>query len=162
VQHETIDLRDVVSNVAEATRPALAERGIHEVVVSSADPLTVMGDRDRLHQALLNLVLNAMDAMPDGGRLRIVQERQNGQAKISIADQGVGMSDEVMQRAFDPFFTTKTRGAGLGLAKVQTIVRDHGGSITCDSAPGRGTTFTISLTVTQNHGEPNAAVYSAG
>ena len=162
VQHETIDLRDVVSNVAEATRPALAERGIHEVVVSSADPLTVMGDRDRLHQALLNLVLNAMDAMPDGGRLRIVQERQNGQAKISIADQGVGMSDEVMQRAFDPFFTTKTRGAGLGLAKVQTIVRDHGGSITCDSTPGRGTTFTISLTVTQNHGEPNAAVYSAG
>ena len=110
--------------------PALAERGIHEVVVTSADPLTVMGDRDRLHQALLNLVLNAMDAMPDGGGLRIVEERQDGLAKISIADQGIGMSDEVRQRAFDPFFTTKTRGAGLGLAKVQTIIGDHGGSIT--------------------------------
>lgn len=161
--HEAIDLRDVVSNVAEATRPALAERGIHEVVIACADPLTVMGDRDRLHQALLNLVLNAMDAMPDGGRLRIVQERRNGQAKVSIADEGIGMSDEVRQRAFDPFFTTKTRGAGLGLAKVQTIVRDHGGSITCDTSPGRGTTFTICLAVTQNQGEPaNAAVRSAG
>jgi two-component system sensor histidine kinase HydH len=163
VQHEAIDLRDVVSNVAEATRPALAERGIHEVLVASPDPLTIMGDRDRLHQALLNLVLNAMDAMPDGGQLRIVQERQDGLAKVSIADQGVGMPDEVRQRAFDPFFTTKTRGAGLGLAKVQTIIRDHGGSITCDTSPGRGTTFTISLAVTQNQGEPaNAAVHSAG
>lgn len=162
VQHESIDLRDVVSNVAEATRPALAERGIHEVLVPCADPLTVMGDRDRLHQALLNLVLNAMDAMPDGGRLRIVEERQDGLATISIADQGVGMTDEVRQRAFDPFFTTKTRGAGLGLAKVQTIIGDHGGSITCDTIPGRGTTFTIRLAVAQNQGEPNAAIHSAG
>lgn len=162
LQHESLDLRDVVSNVAEAARPSLAERGIHEVVVSSADPLPIMGDRDRLHQALLNLVLNAMDAMPDGGRLQIVEERHNGQAKISIADQGVGMSDEVRARAFDPFFTTKTRGAGLGLAKVQTIIHDHGGSITFDTAPGRGTTFTICLTVTQSQGEPHAAVHSAG
>jgi signal transduction histidine kinase len=162
VQHESIDLRDVVSNVAEATRHALAERGIHEVLVPCAHPLTVIGDRDRLHQALLNLVLNAMDAMPDGGRLRIVEERQNGLATISIADQGVGMTDEVRQRAFDPFFTTKTRGAGLGLAKVQTIIGDHGGSITCDTAPGRGTTFTIRLAVAQNQGEPNAAIHSAG
>ncbi|HEY7646202.1 MAG TPA: ATP-binding protein [Hyphomicrobiales bacterium] len=162
VQHESIDLRDVVSNVAEATRPALAERGIDEVLVPCADPLTVIGDRDRLHQALLNLVLNAMDAMPEGGRLRIVQERRDGLATISIADQGVGMTDEVRQRAFDPFFTTKTRGAGLGLAKVQTIIGDHGGSITCDTAPGRGTTFTIRLAVAQNQGEPNAAIHSAG
>lgn len=162
VQHESIDLRDVVSNVAEATRPALAERGIDEVLVSCADPLTVIGDRDRLHQALLNLVLNAMDAMPDGGRLRIVEERRDGLATISIADQGVGMTDEVRQRAFDPFFTTKTRGAGLGLAKVQTIIGDHGGSITCDTMPGRGTTFTIRLAVTQNQGEPHAAIHSAG
>lgn len=162
LQHEAIDLRDVVSNVAEATRPALAERGIQEVVVKADDPLPVMGDRDRLHQALLNLVLNAMDAMPDGGALQIVGERQNGVAKISIADQGVGMSDEVRARAFDPFFTTKTRGAGLGLAKVQSIVRDHGGSIRCDTMAGRGTTFTICLTVTQNQGESNAAVHPAG
>jgi two-component system, NtrC family, sensor histidine kinase HydH len=162
LQHEAIDLRDVVSNVAEATRPALAQRGIHEVVVACADPLTVMGDKDRLHQALLNLVLNAMDAMPEGGALRIVEERQDGVAKISIADQGIGMSDEVRQRAFDPFFTTKTRGAGLGLAKVQTIIGDHGGSITCDTAPGRGTTFIITLKVAQNQGEPHAAIHSAG
>jgi signal transduction histidine kinase len=72
------------------------------------------------------------------------------------------MTDEVRQRAFDPFFTTKTRGAGLGLAKVQTIIGDHGGSITCDTAPGRGTTFTIRLAVAQNQGEPNAAIHSAG
>jgi signal transduction histidine kinase len=162
VELEAIDLRDVVSNVAEATRPTLAERGIHEVVMPSADPLPVMGDKDRLHQALLNLVLNAMDAMPDGGELQIREERRNGVATVSIADQGVGMAEDVRARAFDPFFTTKTRGAGLGLAKVQSIIRDHGGSITCDTMPGRGTTFTICLAVAQNQGELNAAVRSAG
>lgn len=162
LHREALDLRDVVANVAEAARPALAERGIHDDVVACDGPLSVIGDRDRLHQAFLNLVLNAMDAMPDGGKLRIVEECQDGMAKISIADEGVGMSEEVRQRAFDPFFTTKTRGAGLGLAKVQAIIGDHGGSITCETVPGHGTKFTISLSVMQNQGQSHAPVHPVG
>ncbi|MGB0084402.1 MAG: HAMP domain-containing sensor histidine kinase [Rhodomicrobiaceae bacterium] len=162
LEREALDLRDILAHVAEAARPALAERGIEDDVVACADPLAVLGDRDRLHQAFLNLVLNAMDAMPEGGRLRIVEERQQGMAKISIADQGVGMSEEVRRRAFDPFFTTKTKGAGLGLAKVQAIIGDHGGSISCESAPGYGTTFTICLAVLQNQGQTHAPMHSAG
>jgi two-component system, NtrC family, sensor histidine kinase HydH len=162
LQREALDLREVVANVTEAARPQLAERGICDDIVACAAPLAMLGDRDRLHQAFLNLVLNAMDAMPCGGKLRIVEACEDGLAKISIADQGIGMSEEVKQRAFDPFFTTKTRGAGLGLAKVQAIIGDHGGSISCESAPGHGTTFTISLSVMQNQGQANAPVHSAG
>jgi two-component system, NtrC family, sensor histidine kinase HydH len=161
LEREPLDLREIVSHVTEVARPALAERGISDDVVPCGVALSVAGDRDRLHQAFLNLILNAMDAMPDGGRLRIVEELGDGIARISIADQGVGMSDEVRKRAFDPFFTTKMRGTGLGLAKVQAIIGDHGGSITCESRPGHGTTFTISLAILQNQGQAHAPIHSA-
>ena len=162
MQREALDLRDVLAHVVEAAGPALAERGIKDDVVACTAPLSVLGDRDRLHQAFLNLVLNAMDAMPDGGELRIVEECDAGMARISIADKGIGMPDHVRLRAFDPFFTTKTRGAGLGLAKVQAIIGDHGGSITCESEPGQGTTFTICLSVLQNQGQLHAPMHPVG
>jgi signal transduction histidine kinase len=162
LQREAIDLREVVSHVAEVARPALAERGIRDDVITFGEPLSVLGDRDRLHQALLNLVLNAMDAMPSGGQLRIVEDCGGGVARIAIADEGIGMTEEVRQRAFDPFFTTKTRGTGLGLAKVQAIIGEHGGSISCESEPGKGTTFTILLSTMQNQGHAHAPIHSAG
>ena len=162
MERETLDLRDVLAHVAEAARPALAERGIKDDVVACAAPLSMLGDRDRLHQAFLNLVLNAMDAMPDGGELRIVEECDAGMAKISVADRGIGMPEHVRLRAFDPFFTTKTRGSGLGLAKVQAIIGDHGGSIICESKLGEGTTFTICLSVLQNQGQLHAPMHPAG
>ena len=161
LEREPLDLREIVSHVTEVARPALAERGISDDVVPCGVALSVAGDRDRLHQAFLNLILNAMDAMPEGGRLRIVEELGDGVARISIADQGIGMSDEVKKRAFDPFFTTKMRGTGLGLAKVQAIIGEHGGSITCESTPGHGTTFTISLAILQNQGQAHAPIHSA-
>jgi signal transduction histidine kinase len=161
LEREPLDLREIVSHVTEVARPALAERGISDYVVPCGVALPVAGDRDRLHQAFLNLILNAMDAMPDGGRLRIVEELGDGVARISIADQGIGMSDAVKKRAFDPFFTTKMRGTGLGLAKVQAIIGEHGGSITCESTPGHGTTFTISLAILQNQGQAHALIHSA-
>lgn len=145
-RRENIDLRDVVARVVEGARPALGERRITDQVSSPAVPLRIEGDADRLYQALLNLVLNAMDAMPDGGQLKIVTGVDGGFIRIAVQDTGIGMSEDVRRRVFDPFFTTKTRGTGLGLAKVQAIIEDHGGSIRCDSAPDRGSTFTIRLT----------------
>jgi two-component system, NtrC family, sensor histidine kinase HydH len=151
-RREMIDLRDVVSRVIDVARPALVKKRIADVVANSNGPLRIEGDPDRLHQALLNLVLNAMDAMPDGGKLEIDAGLDGEQIRITVQDNGIGMAEDVRKRVFDPFFTTKTRGTGLGLAKVQTIIEEHGGSIRCDSAPSRGATFTIHLTPGANKG----------
>ena len=115
--------------------------------ISAAEPVTLVGDHDKLEQTLINLVLNAVDAMPRGGTVEIAVERQGAHAELRVSDSGDGMSEEVAARVFDPFFTTKPtgRGNGLGLAVVRGIVADHGGSIRVTSAPGRGTTFTIEL-----------------
>jgi two-component system, NtrC family, sensor histidine kinase HydH len=159
-RRESVDLRDVVSRVIEGARPALVKRRIVDVVASPLTPLQIEGDADRLHQALLNLVLNAMDAMPDGGQLKIAAGVDGGRIRIAVQDDGIGMTEDVRKRVFDPFFTTKARGTGLGLAKVQAIVEDHGGSIRCDSAPNRGTTFTIRLKPETGGSKSNGAVNS--
>jgi PAS domain S-box-containing protein len=111
-------------------------------------PLWVHGDPIQLQQATINLAINARDAMPHGGtvRVRLTQEDEEW-VTIRVSDQGIGMSQEVQARMFDPFFTTKPRGlgTGLGLAIVSSVVRAHEGEIQCESTPGQGTTFTIRL-----------------
>jgi two-component system sensor histidine kinase HydH len=144
-RRESVDLRDVVARVVDMARPALATKSIADVVTTSNGPLPIEGDPDRLHQALLNLVLNAMDAMPDGGELKIAAAADGDRITIAVQDSGIGMTEDVRRRIFDPFFTTKARGTGLGLAKVQSIIEEHGGAIACDSVLSRGATFTICL-----------------
>lgn len=102
----------------------------------------VLGDKKQLGQVFLNLILNAIEAMPNGGTLRIqtTPERQ-----IQISDTGVGMSTEEQERIFEPFYTGKEHGLGLGLAIVKEIVSEHGGAISVESEKGKGTTFTIIL-----------------
>jgi PAS domain S-box-containing protein len=128
----------------------------------AADLTPVRADSGQLEQLLVNLVVNARDAMPKGGRLEIATANQTvtsaearpfaglipgRYAVITVTDTGVGMSDEVRQHLFEPFFTTKEpgRGTGLGLATCYGIVRQHSGYITCRSEPGQGTAFTIYL-----------------
>ncbi len=112
----------------------------------------VDGDRTQLHQTLLNLCVNARDAMPSGGSLSVTTEKirnpagaRGWLARLTVADTGSGMDETTKRRIFEPFFTTKEpgRGTGLGLSVVYGIVKSHGGSITVDSAPGNGTTFTL-------------------
>jgi signal transduction histidine kinase len=98
-----------------------------------------------LHRALSNLVLNAIEAMPDGGALTLRTRREPDSAAIEISDTGKGLSQEECARLFTPYYTTKLHGTGLGLAIVQSIVSDHGGRISVSSQPGRGTTFIIEL-----------------
>jgi two-component system, NtrC family, nitrogen regulation sensor histidine kinase NtrY len=106
---------------------------------------TLAADPDLLHRALSNLVLNAMDAMPDGGTLTLRTRGDDGKVIIEVADTGSGLTREECERIFTPYYTSKQHGTGLGLAIVQSVVSDHGGRISVQSEPGRGTTFVIEL-----------------
>ncbi len=105
----------------------------------------IAADADLLHRALSNLVLNAMDAMPNGGTLTLRSRRDDGKMIVEVADTGSGLTREECERIFTPYYTSKQHGTGLGLAIVQSVVSDHGGRIGVQSEPGRGTTFVIEL-----------------
>ncbi len=102
-------------------------------------------DTDLMHRALSNLVLNAMDAMPQGGALALRSRAEHGKAIIEVADTGSGLTPEECERIFTPYYTSKQHGTGLGLAIVQSVISDHGGRIGVRSEPGQGTTFVIEL-----------------
>jgi signal transduction histidine kinase len=117
-------------------------------VVRSFDPVpSVTGDAERLQQLFLNLFMNATDAMPEGGELRVelLEANSGGGVLVRVADTGIGIQKADLERIFDPFFTSKEagHGNGLGLAVAQGIVTDHGGRIEVESVPGEGTEFRI-------------------
>ncbi len=111
------------------------------------EPLEVVASGNEIQQVLLNLINNAADAMPEGGRLRVSTALADGEARLTVADSGAGIRAESLPHVFDPFFTTKPegRGTGLGLSISQGIVRDHGGTIEVRSEPGLGSAFTVAL-----------------
>jgi signal transduction histidine kinase len=117
--------------------------------IAGADPLVVMSSRLRLEQMLVNLVANAVDAMPAGGSLRVgvAPEGDGGQVLIEVADSGEGMDSEILARIFDPFFTTKPpgKGTGLGLSSLKAMVEEGEGRLEVDSEPGQGSRFRILL-----------------
>jgi signal transduction histidine kinase len=106
---------------------------------------TIQADGEQLGRALTNLLLNAIDAMPDGGSLTVRTRRVDENVVIAVADTGTGLTEEERSRLFTPYYTTKQHGTGLGLAIVQSVVADHNGTIRVDSTPGGGTTFRIEL-----------------
>jgi two-component system, NtrC family, nitrogen regulation sensor histidine kinase NtrY len=105
----------------------------------------IMADPELLHRAVSNLVLNAMDAMPNGGMLTLRSRGDGSKAILEVADTGSGLTLEECERIFTPYYTSKQHGTGLGLAIVQSVVSDHGGRISVQSQPGQGTTFMIEL-----------------
>ncbi|MBZ5608132.1 MAG: HAMP domain-containing protein [Acidobacteriia bacterium] len=149
---EPVDLNQTARDVVK-----LFDAQIHapgrppvEVRFDTQDNLaTVRADPDQIRRALRNLILNALDAMPNGGTLAIRTESLNGagQGKVAleISDTGEGLTPEECERLFTPYYTTKQHGTGLGLAIVQSVVSDHKGTITVHSQPGKGTTFRIEL-----------------
>jgi signal transduction histidine kinase len=124
-------------------------RNIDLVRQLSPKPLVIYGNDNRLHQCFLNLIFNAIEAMPDGGQLRIVSEleRKNKRAQINIQDTGYGIQKENLSHIFDPFFTTKGegKGTGLGLSIVYGVTKNHKGNISIDSAVGKGTSFILTF-----------------
>ena len=118
-----------------------AESGTIEEDIRAA---TVMADRDALKQALINLVMNSIEALPEhGGLIRLESLKDNGGTKIRVTDNGRGMNAEEREHALEPFFTTRGQGTGLGLAIVHTIMQEHGGSIEIETAPDAGTTVSL-------------------
>lgn len=160
-QLQMVPVNETVRGVAQLFQAQFQARGRKAIAcrleldekVGSID-----ADPELLHRAISNLVLNAMDAMPEGGTLTLRTRLDGGQAIIEVADTGSGMTPEECARIFTPYYTSKQHGTGLGLAIVQSVVSDHGGRISVKSEAGRGSTFVIELPVERRspqrtHGE---------
>lgn len=142
------DVNRLVAHIVEVMRPLFLARGIDCVSeFARGAAVELRCDPDQIEQVVLNLVQNALDAMPDGGRLEIRTSRTAHGRAISVADSGRGVAPEHLGRVFDPFFSTKRsdEGTGLGLALCLEIARSHGGDIVLDSKPGVGTVVTLTL-----------------
>jgi two-component system, cell cycle sensor histidine kinase and response regulator CckA len=145
------DLNALVQEVVETTQPlwhdhTRREGRSVEVHVALAPLPRILGRAAELREVLTNLLLNAIEAMPMGGRITLRTGVQENGVSIQVSDTGIGMTTDVQRRLFDPFFTTKgARGTGLGLSVSQAIIKGHQGTLTVDSEPGRGTTFIIIL-----------------
>lgn len=141
---DKVDLRELVDAVVKFSAPELERAGIAiEVVAGDPAPLLFL-DRDQLRHALLNLLRNSQEAMPEGGKITIqILEDADGSVEVVVLDTGAGIDPENLERVFDPFYTTKDTGTGLGLAFVQQVVSEHGGRVSCMSQPGRGAAFRI-------------------
>ena len=147
VRFEPFRLDTLVRDVLEISAAECARRGIRYTLEQEVDDCGVLGGRDQIRQVLLNLLLNAMDAMPGGGELtvRLYGPGDGKRICMDVRDTGTGVPDEILPTIFQPFASTKKGGLGLGLATSQAVIEAHGGSIDCSSVPGRGTTFTVCL-----------------
>jgi signal transduction histidine kinase len=137
---------DAVVESALATILDEASRAGVELELDLASGARVLVDEDGLRRALRNLVQNALEAMPDGGALRVSTAREEGVALVQVADTGVGVPEEIRERIFEPFVTARKKGGtGLGLAIVKKVVDDHGGTIVATKPEGGGTAFVLRL-----------------
>ncbi len=144
LQLHPVELDRLCDEVLEFLQPQILRQRV-TVTRLYTDRGACRADRTQLKQALLNLILNSLEAMPDGGALTIGVSRQNNALAVTIHDTGPGIPPEIMQRLAEPFVTSKEHGTGLGLAIVQTIVQAHGGWIDFQSIAGSGTTVTIQI-----------------
>jgi PAS domain S-box-containing protein len=150
-RRETVQFNEVISQ-GLAFMESLFE-ATHVTVQTKFDPAVpaFQADESQLWQAVLNLVRNAIEAMPKGGALTVRTEHRAPHIVLTVSDTGKGMTEEERHQLFKPFYSTKTGGTGLGLPLTQQIIAEHGGQIRCESAPGHGTTFIIELPL--GHGQ---------
>lgn len=144
--HEEVNIKEVMDDILESLRNGPDWHEDTKVVTDLCDQTTMYGNKTEIRQALWNLILNAVQSMPDGGALKI-KTTLNGKEhlEIRITDSGYGIKEDDCGKVFEPFYTTKERGTGLGLAIVSRIVESHGGKITIDSDLNKGTTCTLLL-----------------
>ncbi len=146
-----VDLASLLHGIAPLLRRLVGEQGTVDILVAGS-PIPVTVDPSQLEHAIVNLVVNARDAMPGGGVVTIRVARQEGFSVLEVRDTGMGIAPSAMPHLFEPFYTTKPpgKGTGLGLATVYGIVEQAGGTIHVASEPGHGTTFTIALPTTES------------
>ena len=144
-----VDLNRTLTDTLALADPHLQSSHVRIETTLEEELPTIHGDAGKLQQVFLNLIFNARDAMPHGGRLRLRTARQNSRVQVEIADSGVGIAPENLSKIYEPFFTTKAtgRGTGLGLAVTYGIVQEHNGSIQVSSRVGEGTTFLLEFPV---------------
>ncbi len=145
------DLNDVAAEVAEFVSPELDRLNIDVLEQYAPGLPTCMADTKLLKQAILNIILNAQQAMPDGGELILRTSFVDGDVAIEIIDTGPGISEKVQDKIFGPFFSTKKDGSGLGLVVTKRIIDQHSGAISFISEPGKGTDFLIRLPADADH-----------
>ncbi len=138
-------VRDVIDKNITYLAVQLAEKGC-TVEKNMGDGLPeILADADMLYQAFLNILINAMQAMPEGGRISVNVYSRNGDLAVQFEDEGKGIEDEVMEKIWDPFFTTKEKGTGLGLGIVKKLIELHGGDLNIENRPGGGARVTVKL-----------------
>jgi PAS domain S-box-containing protein len=144
-----IDLRRTIVDTLDVLYERIQKNGIAVDTVFPETLPPAVADPDQISQVLLNLLVNAIHAMPDGGTLRLTLSRRDRHLALAVADTGHGIPKDVLPKVFNPFFTTKEvgKGTGLGLTVVHGIITEHGGTIEVESEPGRGTTFTLTLPI---------------
>jgi two-component system, NtrC family, sensor kinase len=157
-EHALVSLADVISSAARLLSHQQRGEKIQFQIDTTGNLPPISGDAGQLQQAVIALAANAIDAMPEGGVLRIASRTSGSTVLIEVSDTGVGIPQENITKIFEPFFTTKEigKGTGLGLAVCYGILTEHGGSLEVQSTVGAGTTFTISLPAINNDGEPQA------
>jgi len=139
---------EVVERVVALFRAQMQAPGRAPIAVTlelDPSPEPIRADGEQLGRVVQNLLLNAIDAMPQGGQLRVRTERNGASFRLDVTDTGEGLTEEERQRLFTPYYTTKQHGTGLGLAIVQSVVTDHFGKVWVESVRGEGTTFHIEL-----------------
>jgi signal transduction histidine kinase len=141
---EWLDARRLLADLLDSLRPQLEAQHI-EATIDLATPMQLRADREMLRRAVLNLCLNAIDAMPDGGILSVAAYHTPGGVELEVADTGPGLTDDARRRAFEPFFSTKSHGTGLGLTIVSRIVEVHGGTCIAQNCPDGGAAFTLRI-----------------
>jgi two-component system, NtrC family, sensor histidine kinase HydH len=139
---EHLPVRPLLADLAAFIGPECSKKGV-ALSLETAGPERAWVDGFQLKQAVLNLVLNALQATSSGGHVAIRTAGDKRRFRVAVGDDGEGMPAEVLERAFDPFFTTREDGTGLGLPLVRRILDQHGGSVEIASEPGRGTTVTL-------------------
>ncbi|MGZ4819199.1 MAG: two-component system sensor histidine kinase NtrB, partial [Terriglobales bacterium] len=135
------DLRRIVEDVSVLAAPEASRQGVTVKCDLPADPLTIKADADLVKQAVLNIALNGIQAMPGGGALQLVARRDDHLVEVEVRDQGPGIPPEIRDKIFNLYFTTKKTGSGIGLAMSYRVMQLHNGSMEFESQPGQGTTF---------------------
>lgn len=138
-----LDLNDVIRHTLGLVRDDARHQGVNLAENLAAGPVLVLADRDQATQAILNILLNGLEAMPQGGRLSVASAAEDGYGRVLVEDTGLGIPLEDRSRLFDPFFTTKKQGTGLGLAQVARIMEAHGGRVTVGEVRPAGAAFSL-------------------
>jgi len=162
MRHEPVVVATLLQEVIDLVKET-SDRRVEIILQVSQDNLKVIGDPGQLHQVFMNLAINAMHAMPDGGELVFKVTPKRGMVLIQVKDSGMGMTQQTIEHIFEPFYTTREtgKGTGLGLSMVYGIIEKMGGTISVESEPGQGTTFHIELPLQHLEAEPATAEPSA-